>query len=298
MASTQSTSTEHVPLTLEVASDAICEIVVLIHGSTPAAGILEFAAAVAKEHAARLIGVFVQPPTALTSAETFALGTGILEAVEAHRSELESVEADYRAAFEKVVHRDRLRSEWRSLPHSSSEVAVHAYEADLVIVARPGFAASSIDSRGLVESLVLSSGRPIILFPPGGKTVQVRRILVAWNATRESIRAAADALPLLVHAEAVEVMVIDPKQHRVIHDREPGTGIARHLAHHGARVEVRHLSSEGQDVGGLMLSQAAAFKADLLVMGAYGHSQVREWVLGSVTRTVLYEANIPVLMSR
>jgi nucleotide-binding universal stress UspA family protein len=70
------------------------------------------------------------------------------------------------------------------------------------------------------------------------------------------------------------------------------------LAPHGAHVEVRRLSSDGKNVGRLLLSQAAAFGADLLVMGAYGHTQLREWMFGGVTRTVLYEAALPVLMSR
>jgi nucleotide-binding universal stress UspA family protein len=92
-------------------------------------------------------------------------------------------------------------------------------------------------------------------------------------------------------------LVADPERHHR-HGEEPGADIARHLAHHGAHVEVRRVSSEGKDVGQLLLSQAVAFHADLLVMGAYGHSQVREWMFGSVTRTVLYQATIPVLFSR
>jgi nucleotide-binding universal stress UspA family protein len=285
-------------LTVDLASGALREIVVFLDGAAATGGILEFAGALAKEHGARLSAVFVQPPAALSNAETFAPDKGIREVLQAHRPELEGVEAGYRATFEKIVQRHGLSSEWKSLTHFSSEVALRAYFADLVVVARPGIAISSANHTGLAESLVLSSGRPIILFPPDGEASQVRRILVAWNATRESVRSVADALPLLTHAEAVEVLVIDPERHRVLRDREPGTGIAEHLAHHGAHVEVRHLSSAGQDAGHLMLSHAAAFKADLLVMGAYGHSQVREWVFGSVTSTVLYEANIPVLMSR
>jgi nucleotide-binding universal stress UspA family protein len=144
----------------------------------------------------------------------------------------------------------------------------------------------------------MSSGRPIIVFPPRGKVSQVRRVLVAWNATRESIRAVADAMPLLAKAEAVEVLVADHQRRPEGHGQEPGADIARHLARHGAHVEVRRMSSEGKDVGTLLLSQAATFRADLLVMGAYGHSQLREWVFGGVTRTVLYEAGLPVLMSR
>ena len=127
---------------------------------------------------------------------------------------------------------------------------------------------------------------------------RIRRILVAWNATRESIRAVADALPLLVKAKAVQVLVVDHERNRAGHGQEPGADIARHLTRHGAQVEVQRLSSGGKDVGQLLLSQAAAFGAELLVMGAYGHSQLREWMFGGVTRTVLYQAVLPVLLSR
>jgi nucleotide-binding universal stress UspA family protein len=134
----------------------------------------------------------------------------------------------------------------------------------------------------------------------GGSTVsRIRRILVGWNARRESIRAVADAMPALMKAEAVEVLVIDHER-TAGHGQEPAAEVARHLARRGVKVETRRLSSakEKEEVGRLLLSQAAIFGADLLVMGAYGHSQLREWMFGSVTRTVLREAGLPVLMSR
>jgi nucleotide-binding universal stress UspA family protein len=240
----------------------------------------------------------MQPEPTVTPAETFARGKGMQSTIEVHRAQLERIEAEHRAQFEDIVRRHGIQSEWRSLPYLSSEVGVHAYYADLVVIARPESAGETAAPPGLAESLVLSSGRPIIVFPPRGTVSQVRRILVAWSATRESIRAVADALPLLARAKAVEVLVVDHERNRGGHGQEPGADIARHLARHGAHVEVRRLSSGGKDVGRLLLSQAAAFGADLLVMGAYGHSHLREWMFGGVTRTVLYEAGLPVLMSR
>jgi nucleotide-binding universal stress UspA family protein len=299
MADAQSTAAQQAPLTMDLATATLQEIVLFMDGCcTPAPGILDFVGALAKQQSARLIGIFVRPPTALSKAESFAHGKGIQEALDAHESEMKGIEAPCRAAFDKVVHRNELRSDWKSLDHFSSEVAKHAYYADLVVIARPGSEALSTNLASLPESLVLSSGRPVILFPPGGKVPQVRRIVVAWNATRQSVRATADAMPLLVRAEAVQVLVVDPQRHRVFHDQEAGASIAQHLTRRGARVEVRRVPAAGRDVGQQILSQADAFKADLLVMGAYGHSQVRQWVFGGVTRTVLYEANIPVLMSR
>jgi nucleotide-binding universal stress UspA family protein len=109
----------------------------------------------------------------------------------------------------------------------------------------------------------------------------------------------ADAMPALMKAEAVEVLVIDHER-TAGHGEDPRAEVARHLARRGVKVDTRHLSSakENEEVGHLLLSQAATFGADLLVMGAYGHSQLRDWMFGRVTRTVLREAGLPVLMSR
>ena len=302
MANEQSTWSprQRATLSIDKGTAELGEIVVFIDGGTETPGILEFASILSQEHGARLISVFMQPEPTTTPAETFARGKGMLSMIEVHRAQLERIEADHRAQFEDVVRRHGIRSEseWRSLPYLSSEVGVHAYYADMVVIARPESASQTAGPPGLAESLVLSSGRPIIVFPPRGTASKVRRILVAWNAKRESIRAVADALPLLAKAEAVEVLVVDHQRHPTGHGQEPGADIARHLARHGAQVEVRRLSSGGKDVGSLLLSQAAGFGADLLVMGAYGHSHLREWMFGGVTRTVLYEAGLPVLMSR
>ncbi len=300
MANEQSTwsAPERAPVSIDKGTAVLGEIVVFIDGRTESAGILEFAGILAQEQDARLISVFMQPEPTVTPAETFARGKGMHSVIEVHRAQLERIEADYRALFEDIVRRHGIRSEWKSLPYLSSEVGVHAYYADLVVIARPESAGQTAGPPGLAESLVLSSGRPIIVLPPRGTVSRIRRILVAWNATRESIRAVADALPLLVKAEAVEVLVVDHQRHPAGHSQEPGADIARHLARHGVHVEVRRLSSGGKNVGRLLLSQAAAFGADLVVMGAYGHSHLREWMFGGVTRTVLYEAGLPVLMSR
>src|SRR5258708_25906777 len=127
---------------------------------------------------------------------------------------------------------------------------------------------------------------------------RIDRILVAWNATGESIRVVAGARPLLVKAKSVEVLVVDHQRRPESHGQEPGADIARHLARHGAHVEVLRLSSDGKDVGRLLLSQAVAFGAELLVMSAYGITHLREWMFGGFTRTVLYVAGLPVLRSR
>jgi nucleotide-binding universal stress UspA family protein len=301
MASTQSTwspGPEPDAFTREKGISGFGEIVVFIDGCLGTEGILEFAGALAEPYGARLISVFMQPQPTVTPAETFARGLGIVEVIGEHRAELEKIEAAHRTRFEEIVRRHGIRSEWRSMSYLSSEVGVHAYYADLVIVARPDSTGQTAGPPGLAESLVLTSGRPIIIFPPLATVSKVRRILVAWNAHREAIRAVADALPLLARAEAVEVLVVEDQHHAVDHEQEPGVDMARHLARHGVQVAVRRLPSGGDAVGHLLLSQAVSFGADLVVMGAYGHSHLSEWVFGGVTRTVLHAASLPVLMSR
>jgi len=296
--STSSPQPGQAPLTIGKGAE-LGEIIVFIDGHTEAPSILEFAGLLAEEHGAHLIGVFMQPAPKVTTAQTFARGKGIREVMQVQEQEIGGIEAHHRALFEDTLRRHAVQSgsEWRSLPYLSSDVGVHAYYADLVMISRPEPAGDTAGPPGLAESLVLSSGRPILLIPPHGTVSRVCRAVVAWNATRESIRAVADALPLLVKAEAVEVLVVDPQRQRA-HGPEPGADIARHLARHGAQVEARRLSSGGEDVGRLLLSASATFGADLLVMGAYGHSHLSEWLFGGVTRTVLYEAGLPVLMSR
>ena len=279
-------------------ADSIREIVVFVDGETEPTGILEFAGVLAHEYGAHLTGVFMRPAPAVTPPEMYARGEGIPSVIEARQAEVEETEARHRARFDEIVHRYSIGWEWRSEAYFSSDAGVHARYADLVVVARPDPAVQTAGPRGLVESLVLASGRPVIVLPPRSTAYGVRRILVGWDAGRAAARAVADALPLLVRAAAVEVLVIDGERRRAGHGQEPGADIARYLARHHAHVEVRRLSSGGEDVGRVLLSQAAAFGADLLVMGAYGHARLNELIFGGVTRTALHEADLPVLMSR
>ena len=287
------------PLAPATSKPELGEIVVFIDHRSEAANILEFAGLLAKENHARLINVFIQPAPAATPPQTFARGTGIQDVIETHQSQLDSIERRQRARFDDVVRRHGIQqAEWRSLSHWSTEVAVQAYYADLVLIARPEPPSQASAPSGLAESLILSSGRPIILFPPNHTESRIRRVLVGWSATREAIRAVVDALPLLARAEAVRVLIVDYERQRERHGQKPGAEIERRLSALGPQVEVQRLSSGGQAPGKLLLAQAGAFRADLVVMGAYGHSTMREWLFGGVTRTVLYEAGLPVLMSR
>ena len=116
---------------------------------------------------------------------------------------------------------------------------------------------------------------------------------MAWNANREAARAVHDAMPLLTHAESVVVLSVDPQDERHF----AGADIATHLARHGVNVEARRSVAPNIPIGDELLNMASDLGSDLMVMGAYGHSRLREAVFGGVTRHLLRHMTIPVLMS-
>lgn len=151
---------------------------------------------------------------------------------------------------------------------------------------------------GFLDQLVLSTGRPLLLVPYAGRFPSVgKNVLVAWNAKPEAARAVTDALPLLARANSVQVMAFDPEGNRSGHGENPGADIALYLARHGVKATASRQHCGSDEVGVQILSRAADIDADLIVMGAYGHSRVRELVLGGVTRTILDSMTVPVLMS-
>jgi nucleotide-binding universal stress UspA family protein len=148
------------------------------------------------------------------------------------------------------------------------------------------------------ERVTLASGRPILVVPYAGHFATLgQRVLVGWDASREATRAVGDAMPLLAAAEQVTVLAIDPQAGPGGHGELPGADISLHLARHGVKAVIERTVSADVPIGDVLLSRAADLGADLLVMGAYGHSRARELLLGGATRTVLGSMTLPVLMS-
>lgn len=150
----------------------------------------------------------------------------------------------------------------------------------------------------LPQAVVLGAGRPVLIVPYAGTFAHVgRRVLLLWNESRESARAARDAMPILQSAQQVDVLAFDVKSVKPA-GFESGLGeIGDYLARHGVKVNVAREPIGEVDVGALALSRAADFGSDLIVMGGYGHSRLREWVMGGVSRSVLEHMTVPVLMS-
>jgi len=176
--------------------------------------------------------------------------------------------------------------------------ALHARHADIAVIGGPDRVAPSARFNAFFSALLLDAGRPVLVVPPAGKLlVPPRRVVLAWQPRREPSRAIHDALPLLPRDARVDVLVLDPEVGESTHGQQPGADIAAHLARHGLQVQVVSLPREGRSTGAAIIDYAAQQRADLVVMGGYGHSRWREQVLGGTTRAVLEQATMPVLFS-
>jgi nucleotide-binding universal stress UspA family protein len=147
-----------------------------------------------------------------------------------------------------------------------------------------------------IESALFGSGRPVVVVPYiQEQGLKLGRVLACWDGSHHAARAIADAMPLLRRGKTIEIVIV--ANARAPADEVPGTDIAAHLARHGLAVEVKRLVAEDTDVANAILSHAADSGADFIVMGGYGHSRLREFVLGGVTRAMLAQMTVPVLMA-
>ncbi|MBC3880205.1 universal stress protein [Undibacterium sp. LX40W] len=147
------------------------------------------------------------------------------------------------------------------------------------------------------EFMVVNAGRPTLIIPYAGAHTNIsRRVVIAWDGSREAARAVTDSIPVLKKANSVQILILNPGANAEAHGDEPGADIALYLARHGIKVEVCVRFSKN-DIGDAILQISKELDASLLVMGAYGHSRFREMVMGGVTRHILENMNLPVLMS-
>ena len=265
---------------------------------------LALAARLAAQHGAHLTGVHIidiPPASFFYGAAIPFLPAAPDEIVERMREDAQAAAVPVETAFRESVRRDGIEGEWRLAEgQGPATLALHARYADVAVVGQPNPKGVQDGSDGSIPiTAVLGSGRPVLTVPYAGTFPVVgKRVLVAWNASREAARAVADALPLLQAAEHVTILAINPK--RGIGGQGggvPAADIALHLARHGVQAEAAHTVAKDISDGEALLSYAADISADLIVAGAYGHSRVRETVFGGVTRTLLAEMTVPVLLS-
>ena len=166
---------------------------------------------------------------------------------------------------------------------------------DLTVLAQPQEAERTL-GRLFIEAALFESGRPILAVPYiQTAPLKLERVLVGWDGSRSAARAIGDALPFLTRAQAIEIVMVTTEPAKS--DELPGADIAQHLARHGAKVAVERIPATDVDIASTILSHAADVSADFLVMGVYGHSRMREFMIGGATRGILGSMTIPVLMS-
>jgi nucleotide-binding universal stress UspA family protein len=257
---------------------------------------MNYAVTVARTFDAHLTGVaFVQDLAG--AGALFDSATAIV--LDDYRREAEAAAEAAKARFDETWRREGLSAESVVLNAGTISLpellARTARRFDLTILPQ----ADPEDGRSgevMIEAALLGSGRPILIVPyfqEGG--VKFDRILVCWDGSHNAARAIADAMPFLIRAKQVEVVAVVTDENA--DDSMLGLYIAHHLSRHDVIVEVRNILAHGQDVSVRIRSHAVQQSADLIVMGGYGHSRLREFVLGGATRDILESTVVPTLMS-
>ncbi|HTR85751.1 MAG TPA: universal stress protein [Reyranella sp.] len=255
--------------------------------------------AVATELAERfhstLVAVHARPPLELPSFDVTIASQPLYDAYE---RQADADQKNAREAFEDATKGKHVSTEWRVVDGFTDEVmATNARYADLVVVGQAYAEEFGPAPDDLPESIALSSGRPVLVVPyTGAPTRPGKTVMLCWNASRESALAATEALPFLKAADRVIVLIVDPHKSPNGHGPEPGADVATWLARHGIKATVHREVAMDTAVGEVILSRAADLGVDLIVMGVYGHSRMREFVLGGASRTLLNSMTVPVLM--
>lgn len=241
---------------------------------------------------ARVVGIMTLPePDSLAFAENGAVAAAAM-------ASLAELEAEAEATGDKFVAmlgKENLDGEWRiAKGPAAPAITRHAHAADLVVLGQhdPEHPSDLIAP----EDVVLACGRPVLIVPNAGRFEQVgETVVIAWNGSREATWAVHEALPLMAMSKLVTAVSVRPSSAGA---RDGGQReLARHLVRHGLKVTDEAISAPAEDVAETVLTRAADLGADLIVMGAFGRSRLREMVLGGATQDMLEQMTLPVLMA-
>lgn len=275
-------------------------ILLVVDNTEACAGRMALAVNMAKQMDAHLVGLFVLAARLVPPFIESQIDPQIF--VEQRRQGMAAAE-QVRARFEALGATQGLSMEWRLAECQVADcVNLHARYADLVIVGQDNDDTMGAygTAAGLPEQVALGAGRPVLVVPYAGRFETTgQRIIVAWDARREAARAISDALPLLQRADQVFAVSINPRVgvEDGKHGDLAGADLALLLARHGVTVQAHPVINKSIGTADVLLNQVADEAADLLVMGAYGHSRLRETILGGVTKYVLAHMTVPVLMA-
>jgi nucleotide-binding universal stress UspA family protein len=279
------------------------DILVFLDASGASDGRLKLATTIARRHHAHLEAIFL-PSIERTKSQP---GIGApLPGWSDNRLEISAIEIPRTAMLADIAEsrfHDHLRvsgidGKWQCLfGAKAAEVIALAQAADLIVLGQ-----TDSDARAAPvlqpEKIVVACGRPALLVPYIGSYPDVGcRVLIAWDGSREAVRAVNDALPLIHHAETVTVMTARRSEREFERDRSSMERVVDHLARHGVVAQPDRVFHGSSPVHDVLLSRAVDIAADLIVAGAYHHSQMREALIGGVSRGLFRHMTVPVLMS-
>ncbi|MBP6097422.1 MAG: universal stress protein [Methyloversatilis sp.] len=278
--------------------DALKSILLHVDASPQTVRRMQFASALATAHGAAVTALYATWPASIEYANALALGAEVAPMLldcEAERR------TQARAQFDAAAALLSPRPPWTECSGEPVRcMARQACCADLVVVGQrdPRSRFASDLPLDFVEAVTMASGRPVLVVPCDASAgdASARVVVVAWKATREATRAVTAALPLLRRATKVHVVTWQ-RHDEVGDDIADAPDIIGWLRSHAVSAVMHRFAEKPEDVGAGLLAQAQAFDADLLVMGCYGRSRAREWILGGATRTVLESMALPVLMA-
>lgn len=187
--------------------------------------------------------------------------------------------------------------EYPELARIGHIIGRHARYSDATIIGPDLLANEELRGR-VIEGALFESGKPILLLPHGAKpTLRPKQVLLAWNSGVECTRAAREALEIMACADEVHVTMIDPDASSEGNGAEPGADIGAYLAHHGVKITVDRLPSTNCAIANVIKQHAVDISAELIVMGGYGHTRLRERIFGGVTRSMIEDPAFPILMA-
>ncbi|MER8431139.1 universal stress protein [Mesorhizobium caraganae] len=272
-------------------------IVAILQNEQDAERVLDCAIPLAERFESHLIGIHAEAlPVPYTSATGFPDTEFLQVSADMNRERAEKLQALFLGRIEKTG----LSFEWRSLESFSGDSALTGISsvraADLIIAAQRE---TGGDPSADVDTLVYDAGRPVLVVPHEGPLVTTfKHVLLAWNGSKEAARAAFDALPFIIEAEKTDILVIDPPDTLDDNPEAAGAEIAAALSRHGATVSVSVQQSGNASIDDVIQTRIAETGADLLVLGAYSHSWLRQLLFGGVTRTVLRTVPVAAFLSR
>ena len=274
----------------------IKDIVVNLTGGHPQDFASDYAISLAAGLGAHIAGVaFIYEPVVPGS----VLGGIPTDLIEAQRSQNTAAAKDAIARFENAAKAAAVSAETRMVDASLAGAPdlfgriTRRYDIAVVGQARQEQGASE---ELMIEGALFGSGRPLIVVPHTHKQgLKLDRIVICWDGSRPAARAIADSLPFLQRAKSIDIVVVTGERDKS--GEITGTNMRRHLARHGIDVEIKHITGGGAGVQNAILAHAAETGTDFMVLGGYGHSRLREFILGGVTRSILRSMSVPVLMS-